>query len=315
MKPLLTLLFLLISMTSAFSQTAIDLKTGKVHASKLDVSPLHKTRIQARDRALALRDSLEYGECIGRAFDLLLLDSLSVAQQHVERALKLRPDAPGNHILHHILGKIFWARRQHKDAIRCFSEILDEHPEDIALRFDRATVYYESRQFSALLDDCTALLSQITPADTAHRKRALYLKSAAHSHLSQHTQELQALSEILDMSPFEESAEVLSALALRKLERQEEAVARLNLLLQRCPRSVEALMARASCEKDAERWDAARDDYDQVIEIAPQHSEAYVERAAVLLRLGLKHAARKDLEKAQQLGTPYAELKSLFEKL
>lgn len=313
-RPLFFLLFLL-SMTSSFSQTTIDLRTGKVKASDTAAEPLHKTRIQARDKILAERDSSEYIENLSRAFNYLYLDSLASAQHLFEKALALRPEAPGNHVVRHSLGKIFWARGQHKDAIRCFSEILDRRPDDIDLRFDRAALYYETNRNAALLDDCNVLLTHIIPADTMRRKRALYLKSAAHSRLSQHTQELQTLAEILDIAPFEEEAEVLSALALRKLNRQDEALMRLNLLLQRRPHSVDALMARASCERDAERWDAARDDYDLVIDIAPEYAEAYCERAAVLIRLGLKHAARKDLEKARELGIPYAELKSLFDQL
>ena len=55
----------------------------------------------------------------------------------------------------------------------------------------------------------------------------------------------------------------------------------------------------------------AKGDYDRLIELCPNDASLFVERARVLITLGEKRAAARDLDKAVELGMPTGMVQSL----
>lgn len=160
---ILTVLFALLPLVTVCAQTVIDMHSGQVSG---------KTRTdydyQAREAWQLREDSIAYDECVVRAFNYLYVDSLQMAQDLFERALKLRPDAPGNAIVRQNIGHIFMARKQWKDAVSIFSRVLEVMPRNAEVREERASCYFELGQYELALKDYDFLLV-LAPDDEHYR--------------------------------------------------------------------------------------------------------------------------------------------------
>lgn len=305
--PLLLLLLLPAAATSR-AQTVIDLKRGGgVRAKTLDDYKIeHKT-----PRELAI-DSLAYNDCLTRAFNELHRDSLQLAEAYFERALKLRPEAVGNGVIRHNLGRIAMARGDLRSAIGTFTDLLRDEPHNYDVRLDRAKAYLELNNAQGAASDCDVLMAR---AEGVEQKRELYfLRGAARFQMHLYADARRDLEQVLLLDAGNGNAIVLLALAYERDGQPHEAVNRLNLLLQAQPDNADALLARAGVEARLGQDAAARTDYDAVLRLMPEAADVYVDRARVLIRLGLKGAARKDLETARSMGIPTAALQHLYQQ-
>jgi len=305
--PLLLLLLLPAAATSR-AQTVIDLKRGGgVRAKTLDDYKIeHKT-----PRELAI-DSLAYNDCLTRAFNELHRDSLQLAEAYFERALKLRPEAVGNGVIRHNLGRIAMARGDLRSAIGTFTDLLRDEPHNYDVRLDRAKAYLELNNAQGAASDCDVLMAR---AEGVEQKRELYfLRGAARFQMHLYADARRDLEQVLLLDAGNGNAIVLLALAYERDGQPHEAVNRLNLLLQAQPDNADALLARAGVEARLGQDAAARTDYDAVLRLTPEAADVYVDRARVLIRLGLKGAARKDLETARSMGIPTAALQHLYQQ-
>lgn len=158
-----TLFPLTSSLFPLHAQTVIDMHTGRVSGKTRD-----DYKIQTREAWQLREDSIAYDDCIVRAFNYLHYDSLQAAQDLFERALKLRPDAPGNVVVRHNIGRIFIVRRQWKDAINIFTRVLEEQPRRAEVREDRATCFIELGNYNSALKDYDFLLA-LNPDDEHYR--------------------------------------------------------------------------------------------------------------------------------------------------
>lgn len=157
-RPFTTLLLLMLLCMlpeSLHAQTVIDMHTGRVSGkTKEDYD------IAAREKWQLEQDSLEYIDCLTRAFNYLHADSLLQAQDLLERALRLRPDAPGNYVVEHNLGRIAMARNRWKEAVNFLNKVLQRQPNMGEAREDRATCYLQQQMFDLALRDYDNLLLQ-----------------------------------------------------------------------------------------------------------------------------------------------------------
>lgn len=156
---LFTLIPLWHQMPALQAQTVIDLHTGLISAKTKD-----DYDVKAREQWQQEQDSLAYVDCLTRAFNYLHADSLALAQEHFERALALRPDAPGNRVVQHNLARILMARSQWKDALQRLSRLVQKDPTWDEAREDRAACCLQLSLFEQALEDYDNLLLR-HPAD------------------------------------------------------------------------------------------------------------------------------------------------------
>lgn len=163
MKHALSLLLCLVCSLSINAQTVIDMHSGRVSGKTRD-----DYNYKAREAWQLREDSIAYNDCLTRAFNYLHEDSLQAAQDLFERALKLRPDAPGNNVVRHNIGRIFIARKQWKDAASMFSRILQDESANTEVREFRAYCYYELHHYDKALADYDYLI-MLRPDDETYR--------------------------------------------------------------------------------------------------------------------------------------------------
>lgn len=300
-KHLLLFLFATLLFPVALSaQTVIDLHRGGavVRAKSADDYAL-----QNRDARQLREDSLQYIDCLTRAYNHLYADSLSLARECFLRALKLRPEAPANYIIHRELGKIYLSEAKFRESTEEFNQVLRQYPGDFEARRHRAVCALSLNHPQQALDDCRTLFQHAT--DTASAVAVLFLQAEAHRQLRQYPQVGEDISNILTMDPQNTGAQLLYAVNLQNLGQPQESLNRLNLYLAAHPQDAEALLARAELHLRQQHPILAREDADTAVSLSPSSPSAYLMRAKILDEIGLNHLADQDRRKALQLsGNP-----------
>lgn len=308
-KHLVVLAALFLSM-SVSAQTIVELnRGGQVRAKTADDYNREHEHIKKRNEA----DSVAYNNCIVRGLNALHSDSLMLAKQLFNEAIALRPEAPGNFVVRHLLGRIEMAQTNYPAATKQFTKLLKMQPMHREVRLDRATCYFEQNNWKATTDDCQVIVDGEQRDDIY--LRTLFLRSAAYRRTQRPDLAKTDLEEILRLQPQNTSALLLLPLCLEQMNRRQEAMEQLNLFVAAHPDVVEGWTARAEMEVRREMFEAARADYDKAIALSPHDASLRIARAKVLLQVGAKASARKDLDEAVRLGARKSELASLYQML
>ena len=185
-------------------------------------------------------------------------------------------------------------------------------PENRDVRMERASAYLNFGNARAALQDCDVMMLADMPDSTL--VRILFLRAAAKMQLRTYSEARQDLARVVELDPENTNAPILLALALYRDGRPQEALQRLDVFIGQHPDDVEALAMRANLLKHQERWGEALADYDRMLTLQPDNRTYRVSRAEVHLQMGSKAEARRDLDKAVQLGLPRASLQSLYQQ-
>lgn len=296
---------------TAKAQTIIPLdpRAGGVRSKTIDD---YKEEMGMAERQRA--DSLQYVDNLRRAFNALYTDSLSEAEQLLQEALKLRPQAPGNHIVKYNLGLVDMARGHYVEAAEKLTLILKEYPYFWDARLARAESYLQTGKHAEAIQDTEDILlvnsAHEVPEDVMYRAR--FVRAAARYALRQYHEAYTDLTFILRENPSDISVQVLEALTLQRMGRPKEALNKLNLIVASNPENTDALAARASVEEEMQLHVQACDDYTVLIRLNPDDSGYYIARAKLRIALGEKHAAKSDLDAAVRLGVPRGMVHALY---
>ena len=296
------------------AQTIIPLERGKVGVRAKNIED-YKNDMKMAER---LRDdSLLYVDNLRRAFNALHTDSLAQAERLFNEALKLRPTAPGNHIIRYNLGLVDMARGNNVEAIKKLTDIIKTYPNYFDARLARAEAYLQLGRTNEAIDDAQQLLEKQhldgMTADIAERAR--FVRAAARYQLRLYTDAHADLQTIMGDNPQNVNAQVLDALTLQHMGRPKEALNRLNLIVEAHPHHIDAISTRAAVEAEPNLTAMARADYDTLIKLQPNESSYYIERAKMLIRLGEKKAARNDLDTAVRMGVPQGMVHLLYQQV
>lgn len=296
------------------AQTIIPLERGKVGVRAKNIED-YKNDMKMAER---LRDdSLLYVDNLRRAFNALHTDSLAQAERLFNEALKLRPTAPGNHIIRYNLGLVDMARGNNVEAIKKLTDIIKTYPNYFDARLARAEAYLQLGRTNEAIDDAQQLLEKQhldgMTADIAERAR--FVRAAARYQLRLYPDAHADLQTIMGDNPQNVNAQVLDALTLQHMGRPKEALNRLNLIVEAHPHHIDAISTRAAVEAELNLTAMARADYDTLIKLQPNESSYYIERAKMLIRLGEKKAARNDLDAAVRMGVPQGMVHLLYQQV
>ncbi len=292
------LLFVLIALCWASflpAQTIIDMETGKVRGKTTDDYKQESKAILYR----AAKDSVAYQSLVVRALNALHTDSLPQAERLLTEAIALRPDAPANATLYHLLGEIAMAQQRYGLAVERLSKALTKNPNNHRARYEKATAELEIGNYQSAIDNCNVLLKANQLDYT--QKQLLFLRGSISLRARLYDAARQDFSQILQQNPQAHSAQLLLITTDFSDGHSQQAMDRLNLFLQQHPNHVEALQLRADFEMKQGQYAAAVYDLDKAIALRPSDASLYRYRAEALKALGKTKAAELDLEKAKQL--------------
>lgn len=260
------------------AQTIIPLERGKGGVRSKTVDD-YKEELNMVERQR--NDSIQYVDNLRRAFNALHVDSLTEAELLFKEALKLRPTAPGNHIIKYNLGLVDMARGNNVEAVKKLTEIIKKYPNYFEARLARAEANLQLNRTNEVIDDAQQVLDKqkfegMTP-DLIERAR--FIRAAARYQLRLYADAHADLQVIMGDNPQNTNAQVLDALVLQQMGRPKEALNRLNLIVAAHPDNLDALSTRAAIEAELNLHTLARADYDTLIKRQPNESSYYIERA------------------------------------
>lgn len=297
----------------AQAQTIIPLERGKGGVRAKDIDD-YKDEQKMTERLR--NDSVLYVDNLRRAFNALHTDSLAQAEALFNEALKLRPTAPGNHIIKYNLGLVDMARGQNVEAVKKLTTVLKDYPNYFDARLARAEANLQLGRSNEAIDDAQQVLEKqhLEGMTAALMERARFVRAAARYQLRLYVDAHADLQTLMSDCPQNVNAQVLDALVLQQMGRPKEALNRLNLIVAAHPDNIDALSTRAGIEAELNMPAMARADYDTLIKMQPNESCYYIERAKMLLRLGEKKAARNDLDAAVRMGVPQGMVHLLYQQ-
>ena len=291
------------------AQTIIDLDNkGKVRGKTID-DYKRESDVARRER----NDSKAYADHLVRAFNALHADSLEEARKQFRDAISTRPDAPGNYIIRHNLGRIALAQGRYDEAVKLLTQVLKEQPDNPEVRADRANAALSSGNATMAIDDCNVLLQRTLVNE--RRAQVFFMRAAAQMQQRNAPAARADLETVLKLTPDNENAALLLLMTLRDEGRKQEALARLNDFVAQHPKNADAYALRAEMLAADGKHALARADYDTAIKLDAERGDLYTARAEVLIAMDEHAAARADISKAAALGVPQGTLQPLLKKL
>lgn len=284
------------------AQTVIDLHSGRVQQRTESDNPMSKARIQDRDRALQQHNAQAYTEVLARAFSLLRADSLSTAQQALEEALQLCPDAPGNDIVRYNIAKILMVRRQWRDAERRLQEVVARSPRLKEANVAYANCLYELEENRRLITWVDTLLAHTDRLAREDSIPLLLKQSDAYIHLSEPQKAIRPLQLVLTRDRQNEMAHAMMATALYKQGKREQARLYLDAMIRNNEGSKILLVARADIAEQSGDYEVALADLTHLQQLSSNQEIYGLHRFRLLLQLERKKEAKELLDDLHRAG-------------
>ena len=261
--------------------------------------------------AFAQNDSIStYDGWIAASFDALDEDNNQLAEQCLKNAMRLEPANPQNGLLFVNLGTIQRRLGKLQDAevsYTCAISLLDENTVAYSTR---ASLYAEIEQYQKAIDDYSVVISR-NPED----EDALYERALCRLMNSDTIGARLDLETIDKFNPKSAKSRLGMAMVYKAMGENAMAVELYDALIKANPKSWSLLRDRAEVYFFSKRLGAAMLDIDKSIQMNGRDPLSYFLRAKIRWAKGDREYARRDLNRAIELGLPQSAAADLIEKM
>ena len=262
-------------------------------------------------KALAQNDSIStYEEWITASFDALDENNNAQAEQCLKNAMKLEPANPQNGLLFVNLGTIQRNQQKYQDAeisYTCAISLLEENT--VALS-TRASLYAEMEEYQKAIDDYSVIIGRNPENEDALYERALC------RFMNNDTVGARFDLETIDkFNPKSAKSRLGMAMVYKAMGENAMAVELYDALIKANPNSWSLLRDRAEVYFFSKRLGAALIDIDKSISMNGKDPLSYFLRAKIRWAKGDREYARRDLNRAVELGLPQSAAADLVEKM
>ena len=262
-------------------------------------------------KVLAQNDSIStYEEWITASFDALDENNNAQAEQCLKNAMKLEPANPQNGLLFVNLGTIQRNQQKYQDAeisYTCAISLLEENT--VALS-TRASLYAEMEEYQKAIDDYSVIIGRNPENEDALYERALCRL------MNNDTVGARFDLETIDkFNPKSAKSRLGMAMVYKAMGENAMAVELYDALIKVNPNSWSLLRDRAEVYFFSKRLGAALIDIDKSISMNGKDPLSYFLRAKIRWAKGDREYARRDLNRAVELGLPQSAAADLVEKM
>lgn len=254
----------------------------------------------------ATPDSL-YRWHVQHAMELLQVDSLAQASDHLTEALHLMPSAPGNTLIYRYIAQIQEQQGEGPLALQTLATAISREPANEQLLLDRAALNFRLGREEHALQDYSAVLGLDDRNTEALFNRA-YLYGQKRDYRSARTD----YENLLRIEPKNMQAMVGLAMTNDADRRPVEAMEQMDVIVQLFPSDPLPWAIRGGMHQQRKQWELALADLTQAIELDPDNPDYYVSRATLFLAIDKRGKALQDARTAQRLGADPVEMAGLF---
>lgn len=197
-----------------------------------------------------------------------------------------------------------------RDSLNLADKELIMRPDSIDLRLKKARWNVELGEWEYAKTEYDIVL-QHQPDNLA----ALYFRAFVNMKLNRYGFARQDYMNVLRQVPNNFEAKLGLAILDDKDNKKTRAFDEINMLVEAFPDSAEAYAARAGMEKERQMDYLAVYDYSEAIVRDPANTDYILNRLDLLIKLGKREEARRDLELLVRLGIPRASLKEYLDKI
>ena len=197
-----------------------------------------------------------------------------------------------------------------RDSLAAATEALAYHPDSVDLRLKKAAWNVEMEQWQYAKDDYDRVLRK-EPDNVA----ALYYRAFVNEKLGRYYFARLDYQNLIRLVPGNFEIQLGYALLNQKDHHYTEAMDQMNLLVSQFPDSALAYAARAGMEVERGQYELASYDYEEAILRDGTNTDYILAHADVLITLGRKEKARKQLDRLVALGIPRGSLKDYYKRL
>ncbi|MEE1080313.1 MAG: tetratricopeptide repeat protein [Bacteroidales bacterium] len=261
--------------------------------------------------AFAQNDSIStYDGWITASFDALDEDNNQLAEQCLKNAMRLEPANPQNGLLFVNLGTIQRRLGKLQDAEVSYTCAISLLEENTVAYSTRASLYAEIEQYQKAIDDYSVVISR-NPED----EDALYERALCRLMNSDTIGARLDLETIDKFNPKSAKSRLGMAMVYKAMGENAMAVELYDALIKANPKSWSLLRDRAEVYFFSKRLGAAMLDIDKSIQMNGRDPLSYFLRAKIRWAKGDREYARRDLNRAIELGLPQSAAADLIEKM
>lgn len=262
-------------------------------------------------KALAQNDSIStYEEWITASFDALDENNNAQAEQCLKNAMKLEPANPQNGLLFVNLGTIQRNQQNYQDAEISYTCAISLLEENTVAFSTRASLYAEMEEYQKAIDDYSVIIGRNPENEDALYERALCRL------MNNDTVGARFDLETIDkFNPKSAKSRLGMAMVYKAMGENAMAVELYNALIKANPNSWSLLRDRAEVYFFSKRLGAALIDIDKSISMNGKDPLSYFLRAKIRWAKGDREYARRDLNRAVELGLPQSAAADLVEKM
>ena len=262
-------------------------------------------------KVLAQNDSIStYEEWITASFDALDENNNAQAEQCLKNAMKLEPANPQNGLLFVNLGTIQRNQQNYQDAEISYTCAISLLEENTVAFSTRASLYAEMEEYQKAIDDYSVIIGRNPENEDALYERALCRL------MNNDTVGARFDLETIDkFNPKSAKSRLGMAMVYKAMGENAMAVELYDALIKANPNSWSLLRDRAEVYFFSKRLGAALIDIDKSISMNGKDPLSYFLRAKIRWAKGDREYARRDLNRAVELGLPQSAAADLVEKM
>lgn len=262
-------------------------------------------------KALAQNDSIyTYEEWITASFDALDENNNAQAEQCLKNAMKLEPANPQNGLLFVNLGTIQRNQQKYQDAEISYTCAISLLEENTVAFSTRASLYAEMEEYQKAIDDYSVIIGRNPENEDALYERALCRL------MNNDTVGARFDLETIDkFNPKSAKSRLGMAMVYKAMGENAMAVELYDALIKANPNSWSLFRDRAEVYFFSKRLGAALIDIDKSISMNGKDPLSYFLRAKIRWAKGDREYARRDLNRAVELGLPQSAAADLVEKM
>ena len=262
-------------------------------------------------KALAQNDSIStYEEWITASFDALDENNNAQAEQCLKNAMKLEPANPQNGLLFVNLGTIQRNQQKYQDAEISYTCAISLLEENTVAFSTRASLYAEMEEYQKAIDDYSVIIGRNPENEDALYERALCRL------MNNDTVGARFDLETIDkFNPKSAKSRLGMAMVYKAMGENAMAVELYDALIKVNPNSWSLFRDRAEVYFFSKRLGAALIDIDKSISMNGKDPLSYFLRAKIRWAKGDREYARRDLNRAVELGLPQSAAADLVEKM
>lgn len=256
------------------------------------------------------KESATYESLVEQALNAARQDSIAQAEELFKQALRTSPHDHRNALIFANIGNLQERTGRNEEALQSYTFALNIVPRSVPILTSRADLYLSLGNFSKAIIDYDYII-EADPLNT----HALKCKAFIHTKRREYAEAKSGYTRVLEISPEDYTALLSMVIICQETQKSAEAMSRITLLIEKFPDKAELYSIRADMEQNAQQPELALLDLDKAIALEPENKNYILARAYLHLENGNKYYAKRDFNRAIELGVPRASLKEELRKV